>query len=441
LTNSSITIGGTAIALGASSNALANDITVYGLTVGRGSGAVSTNTAVGYQALITNSTGSNNTAVGYQVGTKNTTGSSNTAVGVSIMDQGAGVTGSSNIGIGNYSLRPVTSGTQNIGIGVYAVSSNTTGSYNVGVGSTALTYSTTGSNNTAIGDSALFNNTTASNNTAVGYQSGYSTNTGANNAFVGYQAGYGTTSGYQSTAVGAYALKGNVTNLNCVAVGHESLLASTGNSNTAIGQSSGSLITTGQSNTIIGRYTGNQGGLDIRTSSNYIVLSDGDGNPRGFFDGSGRFMVGTVTQRGRFTSEQDGAVNDCAGFNNTGSGTGSQSVASFYRGGTFTGNISNTNATTSYNITSDQRLKQNIQDADSASNLIDALQVRKFDWKSDNAHQRYGFIAQELVTVAPEAVYQPEDTEKMMAVDYSKLVPMLVKEIQSLRQRLSAAHL
>jgi hypothetical protein len=47
-------------------------------------------------------------------------------------------------------------------------------------------------------------------------------------------------------------------------------------------------------------------------------------------------------------------------------------------------------------------------------------------------------VAQELVTVAPEAVHQPADPEEMMAVDYSKLVPMLVKEIQSLRKRLTA---
>ena len=42
------------------------------------------------------------------------------------------------------------------------------------------------------------------------------------------------------------------------------------------------------------RYNGNQGGLDIRTSSNNIVLSDGDGNPRGIFDGSGNFLVGAT---------------------------------------------------------------------------------------------------------------------------------------------------
>ena len=91
-----------------------------------------------------------------------------------------------------------------------------------------------------------------------------------------------------------------------------------------------------------------------------------------------------------------------------------------------------------FNVTSDQRLKENIQDAASASALIDSLQVRQFDWKTDNSHQRYGFIAQELVTVAPEAVHQPSDPDEMMAVDYSKLVPMLVKEIQSLRKRLTA---
>jgi hypothetical protein len=108
---------------------------------------------------------------------------------------------------------------------------------------------------------------------------------------------------------------------------------------------------------------------------------------------------------------------------------------------TVVGSITHTSTTTSYNTTSDQRLKENIIDAPEFGSVIDSLQVRSFDWKANNAHQRAGFIAQELVIVAPEAVYQPEDTEEMMAVDYSKLVPMLVKEIQSLRQRLSAANL
>ena len=89
-----------------------------------------------------------------------------------------------------------------------------------------------------------------------------------------------------------------------------------------------------------------------------------------------------------------------------------------------------------YNVTSDQRLKENIVDAPEFGSVIDSFKVRSFDWKTDQTHQRAGFIAQELVTVAPEAVHQPIDPDDMMAVDYSKLVPMLVKEIQSLRKRI-----
>ena len=69
--------------------------------------------------------------------------------------------------------------------------------------------------------------------------------------------------------------------------------------------------------------------------------------------------------------------------------------------------------------------------------MIDAIKVRQFDWKSDGTHQRYGMIAQELYEVAPEAVHAPADPDAMMAVDYSKLVPMLIKELQSLRARVA----
>lgn len=88
-----------------------------------------------------------------------------------------------------------------------------------------------------------------------------------------------------------------------------------------------------------------------------------------------------------------------------------------------------------FNTSSDRRLKTNIQDSAPASSLLDSMRVRQFDWISDGSHQRYGFVAQELVQVAPEAVHQPFDPEEMMSVDYSKLVPVIVKELQDLRTR------
>jgi hypothetical protein len=154
-------------------------------------------------------------------------------------------------------------------------------------------------------------------------------------------------------------------------------------------------------------------------------------------DSSGNLLVGTTS-----SSPNPGLFVSPLGYMTLGNNAQASGFAfvSFDRSGTNIGSITQAGTTgVLYNLTSDQRLKENIQDAAPASALIDAIQVRQYDWKSDGSHQRYGFVAQELVTVAPEAVHQPADPEEMMAVDYSKLVPMLVKEIQSLRKRLADA--
>jgi hypothetical protein len=151
---------------------------------------------------------------------------------------------------------------------------------------------------------------------------------------------------------------------------------------------------------------------------------------------TGNLLVGTTTSGGVGTTIYSPGGIGRIDLNK--STSGAATGMSFYHNGSQVGSITYSDTATAFNTTSDQRLKENIQDAESASTLIDSLQVRQFNWKSDNTHQRYGFVAQELVTVAPEAVHQPADPEEMMAVDYSKLVPMLVKEIQSLRKRLTA---
>jgi len=158
---------------------------------------------------------------------------------------------------------------------------------------------------------------------------------------------------------------------------------------------------------------------------------------RARIDSSGNLIVGTTSSS---FNERIASINSSSyTYGSYRSGTGSEGHIIFVNGNGAVGSIFTNGSVTLFNTTSDQRLKENIQDADSSSSLIDALQVRKFDWKANGSHQRYGFVAQELLTVAPEAVNQPEDTEQMMAVDYSKLVPMLVKEIQSLRKRLADA--
>ena len=162
-------------------------------------------------------------------------------------------------------------------------------------------------------------------------------------------------------------------------------------------------------------------------------------------DTSGNLSIGTTGVLGGatnklalYSSDLANTANTCTMKNGANSTGGYFARFVNYLDATIGSITQNTSTSVLYNTTSDYRLKENIQDAESASALIDALQVRQFDWKTDNTHQRYGFVAQELVTVAPEAVHQPVDPEEMMAVDYSKLVPMLVKEIQELRKRLNA---
>ena len=82
-------------------------------------------------------------------------------------------------------------------------------------------------------------------------------------------------------------------------------------------------------------------------------------------------------------------------------------------------------------------LKKNIKDADDAGNKIDAIKVRKFDWEKTGEHQEYGFVAQELEPVFAHAVHTGQDDFKTKGVDYASLVPLLVKELQSLRSRVA----
>ena len=163
-------------------------------------------------------------------------------------------------------------------------------------------------------------------------------------------------------------------------------------------------------------------------------------------DASGNLLVGTTTVGGKLSVESNAttgiqskqAVSGGYCFSSYAlSNGGTYYHVIFSDAGTSHGSITSDGTNTAYNTSSDARLKENITAADDAALLIDALQVRQFDWKANGQHQRYGFVAQELDEVYPEAVSKPADPEEMMGVDYSKLVPLLVKEIQSLRARVA----
>ncbi len=119
-------------------------------------------------------------------------------------------------------------------------------------------------------------------------------------------------------------------------------------------------------------------------------------------------------------------------------------VVHLRKGSTVVGSISVADSSTTYNTTSDQRLKTNIIDLTEALDTVNKLQPRRFDWKVNNQSD-IGLIAQEVLAVYPQAVSVPEDPKEMMMVDYSKFstiligaVKELLSENDSLRKTLNA---
>jgi len=106
----------------------------------------------------------------------------------------------------------------------------------------------------------------------------------------------------------------------------------------------------------------------------------------------------------------------------------------FHRGGTSVGNISVTTVSTTYNVTSDYRLKEDLQPINGLE-IVNKIKVYDYKWKSEDSRMD-GVLAHELAEVLPYAVTGVKDGEQMQSVDYSKIVPVMVQAIKELKAEL-----
>ena len=355
-----------------------------------------------------------NTLFGHNAGTSITSGDSNTAFGHHSLRNG---NVSECVAIGKNALEDNTAN-KNTAVGTEALEQNTSGSNNTACGYRALEAQTTAVYNTAVGHQAL-QNIDASRNTAVGYNALQADTAGRYNVAMGSEAASGANGsgnnynhaiGYRSLryceggsnqAVGTRALQQNTSGYSNNAFGYQALdSVTTGIRNIGIGTDAGDVITTGGNNIIIGRGSDpSAADADVQiVIGNSIV---GKGNSTAFIGGS------------------LGAYNEANG--------------------------------TAWTTTSDERIKKNIVDNNSGLNIINQIQIRNFEYRTEEEIVDFenpkaavveiegvqlGVIAQELEKILPECVTTQSTGVK--TVDSDNITWYLVNAVKELSAKVTA---
>lgn len=264
---------------------------------------------------------------------------------------------------------------------------------------------------TAVGASALSTNTASNYNTAIGaqalqYQTGALNTAVGDNAMVGVN---GSSTGGWNTALGQSALYGLTTGNYNIAIGASSLVSNTtGSNNTAVGYQAGSGTTTDSSNTFIGYQCGSG------------------------ITGGGNVMFGASTFSGYSGSNQVACK----------VGNGREAFYADINAGASFRQYSNSST---WAVTSDQRVKENIVEIKNGLEKIVALRPVAFDYITSKEHN-IGFVAQEFQNVLPDQVKRvkarPEEAELVgedeIYTIQQNLVPYLVDAVKQLKTIIDA---
>lgn len=263
-------------------------------------------------------------------------------------------------------------------------------------------------------------------NTVVGIDAGNALTSGANNTIIGNDAAKALTSSSNGVFIGQEAGKSATTGQQTVIVGYQAGRVNNANNNTLIGYQAG-VVLTGAENTLLGSFAGR-------------TLSTGTQNA----------LLGVGYNGGAITT----------GSNNTVIGLSAAASSTSVSNEITLGNSSITSlrcAVTSITSLSDERDKSEIKDLEYGLAFINALQPREFVWdnrpetrtefdednnetevefySANKGKKDFGFIAQEVQELDNDTlrlVYS--ENEEKLELSYGKLVPILVKAIQELKE-------
>ena len=211
------------------------------------------------------------------------------------------------------------------------------------------------------------------------------------------------------------------------------------------------LITTNVSGNVTGNLTGNVTGNITGNVTGNIAGGDLTGS-RVIIRPPGQAPIPPI-QNARVSIQSDASVG--IGYNNINPGVATEAMA-IENGGVQVGSIVVSGSSTSFNTSSDYRLKENVVEMSNAIERISNLKPKRFNFISSPNITLDGFLAHEVEDIVPEAVDGVKDgmkdfeeiqldenneiieepvivtKPKYQSIDQSKLVPLLVGAVQEL---------
>jgi len=225
------------------------------------------------------------------------------------------------------------------------------------------------------------------------------------------------------------------------------------------GSTTGTIRSDAGSNSVLYLDTQDTSSASYITASGFLAIATGSGTPERLrVDSSGNLLLGTTSPISGANAKLLVQIADMgAAFK--AANNGNWALGFYNSSGTNVGQIIINASSTSYNTSSDYRLKTDAQPMTGASARVQALNPVNFEWIADGSRVD-GFLAHEAQAVVPEAVHGTKDAMKdeeyevtpavldddgnettaavmgtrsvpdMQSIDQSKLVPLLTAALQ-----------
>ena len=177
----------------------------------------------------------------------------------------------------------------------------------------------------------------------------------------------------------------------------------------------------------------------------FSTTADGASSPTEHMriDDGGQVFFGCISTSSGVPNES-GIVIQNNGNQKYRAATNGNAVNQFYNGdGSLVGSIVANASSTTFNTSSDYRLKENVTYDFNATTRLKQLKPSRFNFKNDTDNTVDGFLAHEVSSIVPEAIVGKKDevddagNPVYQGIDQSKLVPLLVKTVQELEARIA----